>query len=144
MESNVSIKLCLHLCYSKWLKFKFRRLNNLIPLVSCMSKTEILLDLIKLRIVTLNLLLILYSYFVIEFTPFFTAIQKNEFLNTLVFAGIALILLCVVEQVKYASSPIALLYVLSYNGKSPCINLRKKKNLQGHDLSTKYFKPISW
>ena len=109
-----------------------------------MSKTEILLDLIKLRIVTLNLLLILYSYFVIEFTPFFTAIQKNEFLNTLDFAGIALILLCVVEQVKYASSPIALLYVLSYNGKSPCINLRKKKNLQGHDLSTKYFKPISW
>lgn len=32
------------------------RLNNFIPLVSGISKTELLLDLIKLGIVTLNLL----------------------------------------------------------------------------------------
>ena len=39
------------------LKFNLRRLNNLIPLVSCISKTEFVLGLINLRIVTLNLLI---------------------------------------------------------------------------------------
>ena len=54
MGSTASPKLCRNLCSFKCLKFNLRRLNSLIPLVSCIPKTEFLLGLIKLRIVTLK------------------------------------------------------------------------------------------
>ena len=53
--STVSLKPCLNLCSFKWLKFNLRRVSSLIPLVSCIAKTEFSLCLIKLRIISLNL-----------------------------------------------------------------------------------------
>ena len=49
MGSSVLLKLCRNLCSFKWLKYNLSRLNNLIPSVSCISKTEFPLGLIKLQ-----------------------------------------------------------------------------------------------
>ena len=52
--STISLKPCLNLCSLKWLKFNFRRVNSLRPLVSCTAKTEFSLGLTKLKIISLN------------------------------------------------------------------------------------------
>ena len=54
IRSTVSLEPCLNLCSFKWLKFNLRRVSSLRPLVSCIAKTEFSLDLIKLRIISLN------------------------------------------------------------------------------------------
>ena len=87
-------------CVIKIMPFKLRPLNNLILLVSCISKNEFALDLKKLRIVTLNLL-IDSIFLILSLSLLHSLIQygKNEFSNTLVLALIGLILFCVVELV---------------------------------------------
>ena len=67
-------------------------------------------DLVKLRIVILNLLLIdsLFLILSLRLLHFLIQYGKNEFWNALVLAGIRLNLFCVVEQVRYASSLTAL------------------------------------
>ena len=95
MGSTVSLKLCRNLCSFKRLKFNLRRLNSLIPLVSSISKTEFPLGLIKLRIVILSLLIDLI-FLVLSLSLLHPLMHygKNEFSNTLVLAGIGLILFC--------------------------------------------------
>ena len=103
--SIVSLELCRNFCSFKWLKFNIRRLNNLTPLVSCISNTEFPLGLQKLRVVTLNLL-IDFLFLILSLSLLHLLMQygKNEFSNTLVLAGIGLILFCVIERVRYAPS----------------------------------------
>ena len=87
------------------MKFNLRRVNNLIPLVSCIPKTEFPLGLIKLRIITLNLLI--DSVFLILLLSLLLSIihnGKNEFSNALVLAGI-LIVFFDVERVRYFLFP---------------------------------------
>ena len=79
--------------------------NTLIPLVSCISKTEFLLGLLKFRIVTLNLLVdFIFLILLLSLLHFLMQYAKNEFTKTLVLAEIGLILLCVVERVRDALS----------------------------------------
>ena len=79
--------------------------NTLIPLVSCISKTEFLLGLLKFRIVTLNLLVdFIFLILLLSLLHFLMQYAKNEFTKTLVLAEIDLILLCVVERVRDALS----------------------------------------
>ena len=52
MRSTVSLKQCRNLCSLRWLKFNTRLHNNLIQLISCISKTGYPLHLIKLRVAT--------------------------------------------------------------------------------------------
>lgn len=54
---TVSLRLCRNVCSLKWQKVYLWRLNNLIPLVSCTSKTEFPLWIIKSRTVALNWLI---------------------------------------------------------------------------------------
>ena len=67
-----------------------------------MSKTEFPL---KLRIVNLNLLIdfIFLTLLLSLLHSLLMQYGKNEFSNSLVLAGIGLILFCVVEQVRYAT-----------------------------------------
>ena len=107
--STVSLKLSQNLCSFKWLKFNLRLLNNLIPLGSCTSKTVFPLDQIKLQIVTLNLLIdSIFLILTLSLIHSLMQYRKNEFSDTLVLAGIGLILFCVVERVRYAPSQVAL------------------------------------
>ena len=87
MGSTVSLKLCQNLCSFKSPKFDPRRPNNLIPLVSCTSKTELPLGLIKLKIVTLNLF-IDFKLLLLWLSLRHSLMQygENEFSNTLVLA----------------------------------------------------------
>ena len=70
-----------------------------------MPKMEFPLSLMMLRIVTLNLLidfiLLIFSSSLLH--PLMQY-RKNKFSDTLVLAGIGLILFCVVERVRYATS----------------------------------------
>ena len=93
----------------KWLKFSLRRLNNFIPLVSCISKSGFPLGLIKLRIVTLNLL-IDFIFLILSLSLLYSLMQygRNEFSNALDFAGIGSKLFRVVEWVRYTPSLAAL------------------------------------
>ena len=93
MRSTMLLKLCQKLCSLKWRKFNFIRLKNIISLVSCISKIDFPLGLIKLRIVTLNLLidfifLILWSSLLYSLMQY----EKNEFSNTLALARIGVFL----------------------------------------------------
>ena len=69
--------------------------------MSCISKTDFPLGLIKLRIVTLNLL-IGFIFLILSLSSLHSLMQygKNEFSDALVLAGTGLILFCVVEQVS--------------------------------------------
>ena len=85
------------------------RLNNVIPLISCISKTEFPLGLMKLRIVALNLLTgSIFLILLLSLLHSLIQYGKREFSNTLVLAGIVLILFCVVERVRYAPSLVEL------------------------------------
>ena len=64
--STVSLKPCLNLWSFKWLKFNLRHISNLIPLVSCIAKTELSLGLRKLRSISLNLFTVSAHHFSIE------------------------------------------------------------------------------
>ena len=71
--------------------------HNLIPLVSCILKTGLPLELIKLRIVNLNVLI--DSIFLISSLSLLHSLMqygKNQFSNALVLTGPGLILFCVV------------------------------------------------
>ena len=75
--STGSLKPCPNLCSFKWLKFNLRRVNSLRLLLSCIAKSEFSLDLIKLRIISLNLF---------SDTMFQTFFSKcTQFLNTVQF-----------------------------------------------------------
>ena len=107
MGSTVSLKLYKNFCSFNQLKFNLRQVNNLIPLVSCISKTEFLLDLVKVRKFTLNLLI--DPMFLILFLSLFRPViqyGKREFSSNLVTAWVGFILFRVVDQVgRY--SPLA-------------------------------------
>ena len=70
-----------------------------------MPKMELPLSLMMLRIVTLNLL-IDFILLIFSSSLLHSLMQygKNKFSDTLVLAGIELILFCVVERVRYAPS----------------------------------------
>ena len=66
---------------------------------------KIPLGLIKLRIVTLNLLIdSIFLIFSLSLLHSLMQYGKNEFSNTLVLAGIGLVLFCVFERGRYAPS----------------------------------------
>ena len=88
--------------------------NKLLPLVSFISKTELHLGLIKLKIVALSLL-IDFLFLIFSLSLHFSLMQDginefNELMNTLVLAGIGLTLFCVVDWVRYTYSLTSLLY----------------------------------
>ena len=81
-------------------------------MVSCISKTEFplgIIELLKIRSVILNLL-IDYIFLILSLSLLHALMQygKNGFSDTLVLAESGLILFCVVERVRYASSLTAL------------------------------------
>ena len=76
------------------------RLNNLIPFLSCISKTEFPLGQIKLRIATLDLLInSIFLMLLLNLLHPLMQYGKNKLSNSLVLAKIRLIFFCGVEQV---------------------------------------------
>ena len=119
ITAQVVVKCCLrfkttrayeiHHVIKVMTKFNLRSLNNLIPLISCISTTVFALGVIKLRIVNLNLLI--DSIFLILLLSLLRSLiqyRKNEFSNTLAVAEIGLNLFCVFKAVRFAPSLTAL------------------------------------